>query len=84
MNVGENLSTYQLGSRFNPFLDVFFRVGLLNHRTVLGSVSWELDAVCVTVHLVNLHLGNVRLGSVHLGVCTWECPLGNVHLGMCS
>ena len=40
----------------------FFRVGLLDHRTVLGSVSWELDAVSGSRHLCVQYLA-LRLVS---------------------
>jgi len=46
---------------------VFFRVGLLGHRTVLGSVSWEFDAVSGSRHLCVQYLA-LRLvsGEQHL------------------
>ena len=48
-------------------------VGLLDHRTVLGSVSWELDAVSGSRHLCVRYLAlrlvsadNTLLGCVFL------------------
>ena len=66
---------------------MFFRVGLLNHRTVLGSVSWELDAVSGSRHLCVRYLAlrlvsadNTLLGRVFLlvgklwGACVEGVP----------
>ena len=65
----------------------FFRVGLLDHRTVLGSVSWELDAVSGSRHLCVRYLAlrlvsadNTLLGRVFLlvgklgGACVEGVP----------
>ena len=75
------------------FKACFFRVGLLGHRTVLGSVLWEFDAsdrdtfVCsisLCVVFRDCALGTVPLRNVHLGRCTGGCALGECALEECA